>query len=68
MRNARSEDIYKIRTRGIRHVLGNDFETCSFDPPLDPYGDKIHRGWNHPQTARALCPTRLLDDFDDDPE
>jgi len=67
-RSARSEDIYKIRTRGIRHILGTDFETSSFNPPLDPFGDKIHRGWNHPQTARALCPLHSLENFDNDPE
>jgi hypothetical protein len=66
--NARSEDVYKVRTRGIRHILGEDFETTCFNPPLDAYGDKIHRGWNHPQTARALCPMHSLGAFDQDPE
>jgi hypothetical protein len=66
-RHARSEDIYKIHTRGIRHILVDDFESQRFDPPLDPYGDKIHRGWNHPQTARSLCPMHSLAAFDDDP-
>lgn len=65
-RNARSEDVYKIRTRGIRYILGKDFEATSFNPPLDPYGDKIQRGWNHIQTARALCPMHSIADFNID--
>ena len=66
-RNARAEDIYKVRCRGIRHILSGDFESQVFDPPLNPYGNKIERGWNHPQTAHALCPMHSLAAFDEDP-
>src|SRR5215472_15375504 len=38
-RNARSEDVHKAHTRGVRYILRGDFETASFDPPINPYGD-----------------------------
>ncbi|KAG1904372.1 uncharacterized protein F5891DRAFT_909994, partial [Suillus fuscotomentosus] len=38
-----------------------------FNPPLLRQHGKIARGWNHPQTARLLCPMRMLDTFDSNP-
>jgi hypothetical protein len=42
-------------------------EFDQFDPPLVKHHGKLARGWNHPQTARLLCPMRMLSTFDADP-
>lgn len=51
---------------GLVYMLKNP-ETDQFNPPLLKQHGKIVRGWNHPQTARLLCPMRTLDIFDNDP-
>ena len=51
---------------GLIYMLKNP-GADQFNHPLLREHEKIARGWNHPQTARLLCPMRMLDIFDSDP-
>jgi hypothetical protein len=52
---------------GLVYMLKNP-ETDQFNPPLLKQHGKVARRWNHPQTARLLCPMRMLDTFDKNPQ
>ncbi|KAG1760732.1 hypothetical protein EDD22DRAFT_954727 [Suillus occidentalis] len=64
--DARSDDTGSLTREGLVYMLKNP-ETDQFNPPLLKQHGKIARGWNHVQTARLLCPMRMLDVFDNDP-
>ncbi|KAG2122706.1 hypothetical protein BD769DRAFT_1350708, partial [Suillus cothurnatus] len=64
--DARSDDTGSLMREGLVYMLKTP-ETDQFNPPLLKQHGKIARGWNHPQTARLLCPMRMLDIFDNDP-
>ncbi|KAG1904887.1 uncharacterized protein F5891DRAFT_1184309 [Suillus fuscotomentosus] len=65
--DARSDDTGSLMREGLVYMLKNP-ETDQFNPPLLKQHGKIVRGWNHPQTARLLCPMRMLDVFDKNPQ
>ncbi|KIK34551.1 hypothetical protein CY34DRAFT_97779, partial [Suillus luteus UH-Slu-Lm8-n1] len=65
--DARSDDTGSLMREGLEYML-LDPESSSFNPPLLKKHGKACRGWNHPQTARLLCPVRRLDEFDADPQ
>jgi hypothetical protein len=64
--DARSDDTGSLMREGLIYMLKMP-EADQFNPPLLKQHGKIARGWNHPQTARLLCPMRMLDIFDNDP-
>ncbi|KAG1733095.1 hypothetical protein EDD22DRAFT_960264 [Suillus occidentalis] len=65
--DARSDDTGSLMREGLEYML-LDPESSSFNPPLLKKHGKACRGWNHPQTARLLCPVRRLEEFDADPQ
>ncbi|KAG2136785.1 hypothetical protein BD769DRAFT_1664314 [Suillus cothurnatus] len=65
--DARSNDTGSLMREGLVYMLKNP-ETDQFNPPLLKQHGKVARGWNHPQTARLLCPMRMLDTFDKNPQ
>lgn len=64
--DARSDDTGSLMREGLAYMLKNP-GVDQFNPPLLRQHGKIACGWNHPQTARLLCPMRMLDKFDSDP-
>ncbi|KAG1744234.1 hypothetical protein EDB19DRAFT_1632827, partial [Suillus lakei] len=65
--DARSDDTGSLMQEGLEYML-LDPESSSFNPPLLKKHGKACRGWNHPQTARLLCPVQHLEEFDADPQ
>ncbi|KAG1732049.1 hypothetical protein EDB19DRAFT_1831488 [Suillus lakei] len=63
--DARSDDTGSLTREGLTYMLKNP-ESDQFNPSLLKHHGKIARGWNHPQTARLLCPMRMLSTFDAD--
>jgi hypothetical protein len=65
--DARSEDTASLRHTGIAY-LPKDPATDTVVPAITKDQGKAVRGFNHPFTARLLCPIRYLKDFDADPK
>jgi hypothetical protein len=64
---ARCDDTGSLKHTGLQYML-NDPTKDRFDPPILKSHSKALRGWNHPQTARLLCPARDIAEFDVDPQ
>lgn len=64
---ARCDDTGSLKHTGLQYML-SDPAKDRFDPPILKSHSKALRGWNHPQTARLLCPARDITEFDMDPQ
>jgi hypothetical protein len=65
--SARCDDTGSLKHNGLQYLL-RDPAKDRFDPPILKTHGKAVRGWNHPLTARLLCPARDIIEFDEDPE
>lgn len=63
---ARTEDTSMAKTLAVE-ILGLDPVTDVVVPPIPPK-QKHGRGFNHPMTARLLCPRKDLTLFDSNPQ
>lgn len=64
---AHCDDTGSLKHTGLQYML-SDPAKDRFDPPILKSHSKALRGWNHPQTARLLCPARDITEFDMDPQ
>lgn len=65
---AKSNDVSSLKANVLVYT-GLIHEGQQLNPPILPNNKKsLVRGFNHIQLARLLCPARLLEDFDKDPE
>ncbi|KAG1857769.1 hypothetical protein F4604DRAFT_1931249 [Suillus subluteus] len=64
---AHCDDMGSLKHTGLQYML-NDPTKDRFDPPILKSHSQALRGWNHPQTARLLCPARDIAEFDVDPQ
>jgi hypothetical protein len=64
---ARCDDTGSLKHNGLQYML-NDQGKDRFDPPILKSHGKAVRGWNHPLTARLLCPAADIAKFDEDPQ
>ncbi|KAG2343371.1 hypothetical protein BDR05DRAFT_948160 [Suillus weaverae] len=64
--SARCDDTGSLKHNGLQYLL-QDPTKDSFNPPILKTHGKAVRGWNHPATARLLCPARDIVEFDKDP-
>lgn len=64
-----SDDTGSLKHNGLQYML-NDQGKDRFDPRYSSFKShgKAVRGWNHPLTARLLCPARDITEFDEDPQ
>lgn len=65
--SARCDDTGSLKHNGLQYLL-KDPAKDTFDPPILKTHGKAVRGWNHPATARLLCPARDIVEFDEDPK
>ncbi|KAG1728944.1 hypothetical protein EDD22DRAFT_410910 [Suillus occidentalis] len=65
--SARCDDTGSLKHNGLQYLL-RDPAKDRFDPPILKTHGKAVRGWNHPLTARLLCPARDIIEFDEDPD
>jgi hypothetical protein len=63
--DARSEDCGSLKYSGLAYIP-IDPTTTTILPPITKEQGKTVRGFNHPCTARLLCPRRHLAQFDQD--
>lgn len=67
MGSARSDDCSSLRDTGLSYIA-MDLPTRRLEPHIPPHADKgSHRGFQHPDLARLLCPMRMLSEFDANP-
>ena len=65
MSEQRSTDLGAVKHAGLTYLMPN----CEpLEPPISKKGDKLDRGFNHPQIAWMLCPCKKLTLFDEDPD
>jgi hypothetical protein len=64
--SARQEDTGGIRYSALAFIP-RDPETIALNPPITKQSTWSSRGFNHPATARLLCPIKRLVDFEDNP-
>jgi hypothetical protein len=64
--DARSEDSARLKKAGLDY-LARDPNKDVISPPLTKNDPKSNRGFNHPATARLLCPIKYLVRFQQDP-
>lgn len=67
MSNAQTEDTSLVKSR-ILNLMLPDPKLRGLDPPIPYESAKAARGFNHPMTARLLCPRKDLHIFDQNPE
>lgn len=62
------EDVKGLRVAGIKYLAA--LEPLRFmRPSMDVWRCKrIYRGWNHPVSARLLCPVERFSDYIADPD
>lgn len=67
MGSARSDDCSSLRDTGLSYIA-MDLPARRLEPYIPPHADKgSHRGFQHQDLARLLCPMRMLAEFDADP-
>ena len=65
---ARGDDIASLNIHGLKYIALEQ-PGKQIVPDIAPDSDKrASRGYNHPVTSRLLCPARLLQDFDANPD
>jgi hypothetical protein len=64
---AHCDDTGSLKHTGLQYML-NDPTKDRFNPLILKSHSKALRGWNHPQTARLLCPAWDITEFDVDPQ
>ncbi|KAG1841175.1 hypothetical protein C8R48DRAFT_781485 [Suillus tomentosus] len=65
---ARAEDTCKLKDLCPSFLLNDPAKPgAALDPPIVKGQSKSLRGWNHRDTARALCPMVDIKTFDEDP-
>ena len=64
---SRTNDTGSLKFDALTYML-DDPATQSVKPPIRKGDPKSARGWNHPLTARNLCPIVLLEEYDKDPQ
>jgi hypothetical protein len=66
-KGARSDDTGGLKMKAALYIpLKAKLDTCI--PPITNEKSKSDRGFNHPMISRLLCPQKLLDRYDKDPE
>jgi hypothetical protein len=66
-KGARSDDTGGLKMKAVLYIpLKPKLDTCI--PPITNEKSKSDRGFNHPMISRLLCPRKLLDQYDTDPE
>jgi hypothetical protein len=66
-KGARSDDTGGLKMKAVLYIpLNPKQDPCI--PPITNEKSKSDRGFNHPMIARLLCPRKLLDQYDMDPE
>jgi hypothetical protein len=66
-KGARSDDTGGLKMKVVLYIAFNPKQDPCI-PPITNKKSKSDRGFNHPMIARLLCPRRLLDQYDMDPE
>jgi hypothetical protein len=66
-KEARHEDTSSLKTWSIDYLPCRP-EIDVIEPPLTRTQGKSVRGFNHPATARLLCPFKDLEEFDKNPQ
>ena len=65
---ARGDNIASLNIHGLKYIaLEQPGKQIVPDIALDS-DKRVSRGYNHPVTSRLLCPARLLQDFDANPD
>ncbi|KAA1471035.1 hypothetical protein DENSPDRAFT_836974 [Dentipellis sp. KUC8613] len=64
--SARTDDAGSLRYVGLNYVP-RELHKDALIPPIPKQATKADRGFNHPMLARLLCPRKLLEQFDEDP-
>jgi hypothetical protein len=66
-KGARSDDTGGLKMKAVLYIpLNPKQDPCI--PPITNEKSKSDRGFNHAMVARLLCPRKLLDQYDTDPE
>jgi hypothetical protein len=66
-KGARADDTGGLKMKAAMYIPLNPRQEACF-PPITNEKSKSNRGFNHPMIARLLCPRKLLDQYDMNPE
>ena len=64
--SARQEDTGSLKHDIIQYLMAEPSRQ-TVNPPITKNDEKSRRGFNHPVTARLLCPIQRIPKFDRDP-
>ena len=65
-KGARSDDTGGLKVKAVLYMPFNPKQEACI-PPITNEKSKSDRGFNHPMTARLLCPQKLIGEYDADP-